>query len=463
VESKKRLNRKKNPLISRWFWVLTIGTFLICAFHLFCFSGIFSFWKDFSGQPLLERYFNTVQEKLSIDGGQDVGLYYYYAENTLEGNIPFRDFTPEYPPLALPFMIAPALFTSEPVGYEILFALEMTLFAVATSTIVFRFIQKRKAELLPQFTLLFLTSLLLFGHVVISRLDAVSTFFIVFTVYLILDKPLTYKAVALTSATAATGFAIKLFPVLPLIPLGVYLLYRKQWAFLATLIVTFALFSVIYWGPACIINLHGVLSSFLYHGQRGLQIESVLGLPVWITHLFTHITPVVFNYGSLNFDTPLANQIAKVGLPVFAFFTLIVAGLLAWKLWRSKSSVPVTDISAGAKASENDHKLLYFSVLLLVLGFVMLNKVFSPQYIIWIVWLLLLGLPYLPRKWFWPLVLAIQAATFVIFPIIYGDLISGYTFAVLLVIARNLSMIILFSWVIFQFAFVHAYNAGSTE
>lgn len=418
-------------------WVVIVGTLVICGFHLLCFSGAFSFWHLTSGENLLEHYYNTVSMKIGIDSGQDVGLYYRYGMAALQGELPYSDFVSEYPPLALPFMIAPTLVTSEPVGYGILFALEMSIFAVATAIIVIRYLEKHSPKLVHRFTLLFLASLFLFGHVAISRLDPVSAFFLVLTTCFCLEKKPLGAGIA-----GAVGFGIKLFPVLALIPYGVYLLYRKNWRFLVTLIVTFVVTSALVWAGPISINSQGVLGSFLYHTQRGLQIESVMGLPVWILHLFTRQTEVVFTYGSLNFDSTLSDSISKLALPLFVFFALGIVALTFIRLGRANSNSQNTPV-----------KTLFMATFLLLLGFIVFNKVFSPQYMLWIVWLAFLGLPHLPRPRtaFWALFLTIQLATFVLFPILYGDLISGELYAVGLAIARNLAMLALLVWATIDF------------
>src|ERR1017187_5316375 len=55
----------------------------------------------------------------------DVAIYFGYASRIVDGQVPYRDFTLEYPPLALPFFLLPRFFTSNPFRYEKAFVLEM--------------------------------------------------------------------------------------------------------------------------------------------------------------------------------------------------------------------------------------------------------------------------------------------------------------------------------------------------
>lgn len=427
-----KIESKPNGLI----WILVIGTFFICVFHLLCFSGVFSYWHETQGETLIDRYSSTAKKKYDVDSGQDVGIYYRYAQNILHNQLPYRDFSLEYPPLSPPIMLFPALFVNDQVSYTVLFGLEMFLFSCAMGIVVFRFIKKNRPSTLPMFVLLFLLSLLLFGEVVVARLDAVPTFVTVLATYLILSRPVNLKNVALISAVAAIGFAIKLFPVLVLLPFGIYLLIRGKWRELLTMTISFILVSLIFWGPALAVSREGVLESFLYHTARGLQIESVLGLPFWIKHIFTSNTPIVFNYGALHFAIPLADKLAKFALFGFALFAIAVVTFLVFRLSKTR------------KHQKNINPILAFSILSLVIGFVVVNKAFSPQYMIWILWLSLLFIPFFKNKGFWVLLLCIQAATFIIFPILYGDLVNGYTFAVSLLIMRNLAMIGILCWTV---------------
>ena len=55
----------------------------------------------------------------------DVGHYEGFARRILDGDLPYGDFTVEYPPFALPAFLAPALVTSTAAGYLFAFKLLM--------------------------------------------------------------------------------------------------------------------------------------------------------------------------------------------------------------------------------------------------------------------------------------------------------------------------------------------------
>jgi hypothetical protein len=65
-------------------------------------------------------------------GRDDTDIYFHYATQIREGRIPYRDFRVEYPPLALPLFLAPALASSDVTRFKIAFAVEMLIFNATT-------------------------------------------------------------------------------------------------------------------------------------------------------------------------------------------------------------------------------------------------------------------------------------------------------------------------------------------
>ena len=65
-------------------------------------------------------------------------IYYDYASQAMQGQVPYRDYLVEYPILTFPLFLVPRLFVSGFASYCIAFAAEMLLFDVAAIVLIAR-------------------------------------------------------------------------------------------------------------------------------------------------------------------------------------------------------------------------------------------------------------------------------------------------------------------------------------
>ena len=93
-------------------------------------------------------------------------------------------------------------------------------------------------------------------------------------------------------------------------------------------------------------------------------------------------------------------------------------------------------------------RLLLLGALALVSAFIVFNKVGSPQYMLWLVPVVAVGVNQSWVHWRVPavLMLAISELTTLIFPIFYLPLIAGDLLAILLLTLRNALLLVLFVW-----------------
>ena len=147
-----------------------------------------------------------------------------------------------------------------------------------------------------------------------------------------------------------------------------------------------------------------------FHSKRGLQLEAPLA---WPTMLLDPQAVVGHGYGSYNFVSPFADQIAGI-LKWAMLLSVAVTGLIAgrgyWRMARA-SERP----SSGALGI---HALA--SAILVWMAFILTNKVGSPQYLLWIAPLI----PLLPLRgasaWCWTaLTIAACGLTSLVFPTFY--------------------------------------------
>jgi hypothetical protein len=110
--------------------------------------------------------------------------------------------------------------------------------------------------------------------------------------------------------------------------------------------------------------------------DRGLQIESVAATPYQLRNLITETpAPLVGRFGTLEIESDLANAVAK-GLDVVALLVLLAA---AWWWWLRDRAI------RNGREDLADEVLARDFVFTIVLWFMITSRVFSPQYMIWMV------------------------------------------------------------------------------
>ena len=92
--------------------------------------------------------------------------------------------------------------------------------------------------------------------------------------------------------------------------------------------------------------------------------------------------------------------------------------------------------------------------LALVLGFIVFNKVGSPQYLAWLVPSLVIGIVVRRRVWAGPAILALVAAllTQLVYPLLYAGILTPEPVSVTVLTLRNLVVCALFVWMVVRVA-----------
>jgi hypothetical protein len=132
--------------------------------------------------------------------------------------------------------------------------------------------------------------------------------------------------------------------------------------------LSYAATAVVLIVPCLLLSASGFLQSFKFHMGRDLQVESLYSsLLLFGQSLGLTTVRNVTGSGSMNITSPLADKLASV------FIIIMAASLLAayWSFWRRQGKT-------------EDPPALIDHVLLVVLIFIVTNKILSPQYIIWL-------------------------------------------------------------------------------
>jgi uncharacterized membrane protein len=271
----------------------------------------------------------------------DTGLYEQYGDAAAQGQIPYGGFQLEYPPGALPVFVLPSLGRQgDRAGYDRWFDREM---AVCMLLILLGVAIASRAAPVP--LLVVAVSPLLLGPFVFSRFDAWPTALAVLALAALLrDRP--WIAAVLLGA----AISVKLWPAV-LVPL----LARRGWRFAATSLgVAAAIFL-----PFAVFEPRGLWHSFHVQLARPLQLES-LGSALLIAshHVFGTQFDVVSSYGSQNAGGSAARVLA-----LLLTVALVASLVLIWVRGRDEVASAAACVTA----------LLAFA------------KVFSPQFVLWLV------------------------------------------------------------------------------
>ena len=362
----------------------------------------------------------------------DVQLYYTYSLQIVQGKLPYRDFMVEYPPLALLPMLLPQwvnLVTSHSyLGYVVFFSAQNILITCAIGHLVlkiatFQQLHRKATQILMGYSFLVVINIPL----ILWRYDIFCVLLTTWAFWLILTNRPLLAGIALGLGTAA-----KLYPAF-LVPLFIiHCCFRKQYLAALKVLAGSAIISLlllILLSPLGLDNLLGFVS---YHKLRGLHIET---LPASILLLMFKLgwTSVShdLNYGAVHLESPATGSILQ-GLPIVALIGCV--GILVSYISYLKKRQNVARSLMG--------KDLTLYTLAILCWMIVANKVFSPQYLVWL-------LPFIPlvsvRKN--ALFSMISVLTFLIFPLLYTPLLGLYLVPVLMLNLRNGLIVLLMLWV----------------
>ena len=343
----------------------------------------------------------------------DTVIYFDYATRMARGFRPYRDFSVEYPPLAVPLFRLPG-HTDDLRGYMSAFSAVMEVATAAAAAVT-----AAAAALLwrdrwrPYLAgAAFAVAVTFTGALIANRYDAVVALDV--ALFLLFLAKRWYSAAAVV---IGLGFALKLTPVI-LLPLVFLLDPRLPW--IALRAAYFAVAAFLPFVPYLAHGTKGLEYVFTYHLERPLQIESVLTTPFWIGRLTDGLVlQVGSDYGSqfLIVTNPHASWWALHGLLTpdrmkNASGWLTVAALTAVYVlaWRRRETL---------RTSPN---LVPVAVLGLILAFMAFGKVLSPQFLIWMI--PAVALVVIERRVLGALCLAALFLTQLMFPFHYWDLVE---------------------------------------
>lgn len=354
----------------------------------------------------------------------DISVYYDYSINLLKGQFPYADFNVEYPPLALlPIALPQSLGVLHPLNFRafaILLFIQNAFFTHLTAVVLSRIAAAWQTKKEAIRTISFYAALIASNFVVVfCRYDIFAALLTAIALWAVLKQRPAQAGIWL-----GLGIAAKLYPVI-LIPIfSIYYFTKQQYKAITKLLLGAILTVAAIFLPFALVAQEKFFVFLIYHRERGLQIETLPGGVLLLLHKFGFVdAPFEFNYGAFHFTSPIAAPILKI-LPIFTLSLLGIALFYCLKAFRQEYAAS-GEISYRTQAT-------YITITLLV--FMITAKVFSPQYLIWL-------LPFLPllrlNRITIALVGAICVTTFLVYPVLYMRLIDLRMIALLMLNLRN--------------------------
>ena len=299
---------------------------------------------------------------------RDVHVYQGYAEKLLHGALPYRDVFVEYPPGAFAVFMPPTLLGAG--HYNALFKTLMALCGIATIVLVALVLVQLGASRRRLYAALGLLALspVALGPISLNTYDAWPALLTVLALWLLLrDRSLLAFSVLGVAVTA------KVYPLV-LVPLACVLVWRRAGprrvaAALAVLVVVAAAIVA----PFAAYDAHGVYSSFRSQAERGLQIES-LGASFLL--LLDRIG--LYDAGVVETTGVAGRELSGSAPDTLAFLSFVVEAVAVAAVWILYARV------------RDARERLPLAFAAAVAGFLAFTKVFSPQYVVWLVPLVVL-------------------------------------------------------------------------
>jgi glycosyl transferase family 87 len=262
---------------------------------------------------------------------EDVAIYRRAGEAILAGEVPYRDFFIEYPPGSLPAFVPPALFSESREAYASLFASEMALVLVAALVLTAYAVRSLgRSRLLP--AAVFTAAAILLYPVAVTRYDAVLALSFAAAVTFA-SGPTSRKSTAssaeLVAAWTSLGFgaAARLVPALATLPRALFAgqggrAFGGAMRGFAAFCGVVAAFCV----PAIFFGGAGLVKSFTYHADRGLQLESVASS---VLVKLGYVDGTFFEFGAVGMRGRGVELLSSLSLPVMVLLLAVTRRRIA--------------------------------------------------------------------------------------------------------------------------------------
>jgi hypothetical protein len=295
----------------------------------------------------------------------DTPIYQRYGNAIARGEVPYRDFSVEYPPGALAVFALPGL--AEPgtdqhvtSGFRKTFETLMWICGAAALIAMAFVLREQRAPPPHAWGALTFAALapLALGSVVLSRFDLWPAALVVAAV-----AALVSGRWRLGSVIVGVAVSVKLYPAV-LVPLAVAAAWRREGRRAGLLALGLAAgAAAVVFVPFVVLAPHGVWDSVSGQLRRPLQLESLGSAMLLVSHhVFGTGVTVASSHGSQNLAGDGPDALA-------ALLTALQVAALLW-IWSAYARGRLGLVQASAAA---------------LAAFVAFGKVLSPQFMIWLI------------------------------------------------------------------------------
>lgn len=354
----------------------------------------------------------------------DVGLYREWAYEGIETGLwQGIDVPWVYPIAAMLPMVAATVF-----GSQLYMLAWFLLCCVLNLAAVLSLLYFRAARYGWQSAYLWMGLTLALGPLAFSRVDGITAPLVVVGLLLAMAHPV------LASALLSIATWIKVWPAAVVLALVITSKNRIKVILAGAALSGAIVMAVVVKGGG-----HHLFGFMQAQGDRGMQLEAPLTTPgVWQAVLGTG-TNVHPNFAIVTMEIKgsLADTVAALMNPLLVVSLVLVASLMIFAVRR------------GARRTE----ILLIGALALVAAMIIFNKVGSPQFMIWLVAVISVGVAIEGSKWLLPAVMMvlISILTTLVYPILYVQLFAALNPGVaLLLTTRNVLVVALLVWALKQ-------------
>ncbi len=351
------------------------------------------------------------------------GLFYDYGGRVLAGQLPYRDFFAEYPPLAIGFFTLPRILGDSFRWYYVWYQVEVI---VADLLIVLAlYLAARRWGPSPWRLIgLYTVAVLAVGPINLQQFD-------IFPAALSLFAVLRFAADDAIGSGVLLGLAVmtKVYPIL-FAPMFVLLAWRQNRRGVVQAFAAFVVTCVLILLPWLLRDAGSLRGMLAFHAERGTHLDSVYSTIAFAgRNLGLGWVDVVYSFRSWNVSGPIPDALAR-GSTFVLLAVLATVYALIYHAARRRGPTAAHDV-----------QFVGHGALAVLLVAIPASKVLSPQYLVWLT-------PFVPfvigprRTAVWVGVAVTGLLTYWLYPWRYQALLDRDSYALALLAARNAALVV---------------------